>query len=582
MRAFNNLNFLTKIMSLVVLILVTSTIGSLIVQSKITTIGTEIEIISVRDMPLLRSLTNIEIIQLKQAVHLERVVRLGSNNTPDMTAITDEINEFNKFSNQIENELQSTENRIKSNLQANLDADTRSKMGNVLKQIKSITIDQAQFKENAEKLFKAHMNGLKGEDLDKLMETVEQQTDKNSGEIQGLMVEVDNFTQEALIKVEKNEKNAELLMIIVIVVMIVTGLLLGYLISRSISRPVKIMTDTMKKLAGGDLSVRVPSQDMTNEIGQMAGAVHIFKVNAEHVKTLEEEALDKEKSAAIEKSRIMHQLADDFQNQIGDVVETVSTASVQLHSSAQSMTAISEQTAGQATAVAGASEDASVNVQTVASAAEELSASISEIRRQVEQSSSIAGKAVVSAGKADEMIQGLAASAQKVGEVVSMITDIAEQTNLLALNATIEAARAGEAGKGFAVVASEVKNLANQTARATEEISGQIGDIQNATIASVEAIREITETIGEISEMSANISVSVDEQGAATSEIAINIEKASTGTGEVSTHIQDVTHAAGEAGRTAGEVLGAAEELSRQSETLKTEVSRFIDTVRKA
>jgi methyl-accepting chemotaxis protein len=356
----------------------------------------------------------------------------------------------------------------------------------------------------------------------------------------------------------------------------------GFFTATSIANPVVGMTGSMEVLAGGDLEADIPSQDRTDEIGEMAAAVQVFKENAIRVKQMEEEAKQQEIRAAEEKTRLMNQMADDFQASVGGVVETVSSASTQLQSSAQSMTAISEETSTQATAVAAASEEASTNVQTVASAAEELSSSITEISRQVSQSSQIAGEAVTAAGKADEMVQGLAMSAQKIGEVVAMITDIADQTNLLALNATIEAARAGDAGKGFAVVASEVKNLANQTAKATEEIGGQIGGIQSATEESVQAIQGITKTIGEIDEIASAIAAAVEEQGAATSEIARNVEQAAQGTGEVSSNIAGVTQAAAEAGSTSSQVLGAANELSEQSELLKTEVEKFMDQVRKA
>ncbi len=375
--------------------------------------------------------------------------------------------------------------------------------------------------------------------------------------------------------------SAEQTMLITSIIGIVIGIFLGWFIGNGISRPVVAMTDSMSVLAEGNLEAEIPAQGRGDEIGEMAAAVQVFKDNAIRVKQMEEEAREQEKRAAEEKTRVMNQMADDFQASVGGVVQTVSAASTELQSSAQSMTAISEETSSQATAVAAASEEASTNVQTVAAAAEELSSSVGEINRQVAQSTTIAGNAVTAAEKANEMVQGLAMSAQKISEVVEMITDIAEQTNLLALNATIEAARAGEAGKGFAVVASEVKNLATQTAKATEEIGAQIGGIQGATEDSVNAIQDITRTIGEISEISSAIAAAVEEQSAATQEIARNVEQAAAGTGEVSSNIQGVTQAAAEAGSTSAQVLSAANELSEQSELLKSEVDKFMEQVRK-
>ena len=274
-------------------------------------------------------------------------------------------------------------------------------------------------------------------------------------------------------------------------------------------------------------------------------------------------------------------VADDFERNMKQVVDTVASAATELQATAKGMEGTAQATSQQATTVAAAAEEASSNVQTVASAAEELSSSVSEISRQVAQSTQIAGAAVAEVDGANEKVQGLAEAAQKIGEVVALITDIADQTNLLALNATIEAARAGEAGKGFAVVASEVKNLANATAKATEEISAQIGGIQGATQDAVAAIGSIGGTIAQMNEIASAIAAAVEEQGAATQEIARNVEQAAAGTQDVSSNIVQVTHAANETGQSAGDVLSAAGELSRQAEVLGTEMESFVGEMRK-
>jgi len=378
------------------------------------------------------------------------------------------------------------------------------------------------------------------------------------------------------------------------------GLLLAFLIGRGISRPIVAMTEAMETLAGGDKTVEIPATDRGDELGAMAGAVLVFKENMikadalqteqerlraereEQKKRADAEEIERKKRADAEKKAQMNKLADTFQSSVGAVVDTVSSASTQLQGSAHALSSTAEETNRQSTAVAAASEQATVNVRTVAAAAEELSASITEISQQVSQSSQMAQNAVTEANRADKMVQGLVASSQKIGEVLSIISDIAEQTNLLALNATIEAARAGDAGKGFAVVAAEVKNLANQTAKATEEIGGQISGIQNATKDAVTAIQGIGKNIAEINQVAGAIAAAIEEQSAATREIAENVQQASAGTSEVASNIVGVTKAAGETGQASSQVLESARELSKQAETLRNQVGSFIETVRAA
>lgn len=375
-------------------------------------------------------------------------------------------------------------------------------------------------------------------------------------------------------------------LVIFIEILLVVGLLLcvgiALMIGRSIANPINSMTDVMARLANKDWATEVPSQDRTDEIGAMASAVQIFKINGQEVERLEEEQKAHEARSIEEKRQQMLQMADAFDASVGGVVQSVSAASTEMQSSAQTLSATAEHTAQQSEVVATASNEATQNVQTVASATEELSSSIQEISRQVNQSTKIAGDAVIEVQSTNEKIQGLAEAANKIGEVVAMITDIADQTNLLALNATIEAARAGDAGKGFAVVASEVKNLANQTAKATEEISSQIGNIQGATQTAVDAIGSIGGTINQLNQISSTIAAAVEEQGAATQEIARNVEQAANGTTEVSENISGVQQAAGETGHSANDLLGAANELSQQSELLRGEVDTFLANIRNA
>jgi methyl-accepting chemotaxis protein len=373
--------------------------------------------------------------------------------------------------------------------------------------------------------------------------------------------------------------------LVMIVVMSIGGLILGlalsWLIGRGISGPVVGMAAAMRRLAGGDKTVDIPAVGRKDEIGEMAGAVEVFKTNM-----LEAERLAAEQAAEAEakqrRAATLDTLMQGFEAKVGQLVAALSSAATEMESTAQSMSATAEETSQQSVTVAAAAEQASANVQTVATAAEELASSISEIGRQVSQSSRIATQAVYDAKRTDATVQALAAAAQKIGDVVALISDIASQTNLLALNATIEAARAGEAGKGFAVVASEVKSLATQTARATEEIGGQIGQIQSATQEAVGAIQGIAKTIAEISEIAASIASAVEEQGAATQEIARNVQQAAQGTQDVTSNISGVRQAATDTGAAATQVLGAAGELARNAGQLTMEVDEFLTGVRAA
>jgi len=353
-----------------------------------------------------------------------------------------------------------------------------------------------------------------------------------------------------------------------------------WLIVTGVSTPVRAMTAAMQRLAGGDKTTEIPARDRGDEIGAMAKALEVFKESLIEADRLRAEQEAQKIAAEKQRRAMMLELADDFEGHVNGVVEHVSSAATEMNATATAMSAAAEQATRQAGAAAAAAEQASANVQTVASAAEELASSITEIGRQVAQSSDIARQAVGQAERTNGIVGGLNQAAQKIGEVVELINNIASQTNLLALNATIEAARAGEMGKGFAVVASEVKSLANQTAKATEEIAGQINGVQGATQEAVEAIQDILKTIGDISRTTTMIASAVEEQQAATGEIARNVEQAAQGTQEVATNIVGVNAAAVEAGRAAEQVLSESGELSRQSENLRREVGGFIAKVR--
>jgi len=356
----------------------------------------------------------------------------------------------------------------------------------------------------------------------------------------------------------------------------------GIVIARGISLPLGKISERMRALAGGDKTIDVPYAEKRDEIGDLARALDVFKSQALEMDRLREEQEAMRAQAERDKHAAMQRLAGDFESKVGVIVSAVGDGAIQMRDTATQMADTAGKTSTQATNVAAASEEATRNVQTVAVATEELTSSISEISRRVSESAMTARRAVTEAERTNETVQSLAQAAQKIGEVVQLISDIDSQTNLLALNATIEAARAGEAGKGFAVVASEVKSLANQTAKATEDITVQITDIQQASGTAVHAIEAIGKIIAEIDEISTGIAAAVEQQGAATEEISRNVQEAAAGTQEVSTNIAGVNAATGETGRAAGEVLASADQLKREADNLKIEVARFLGQVRAA
>ena len=390
----------------------------------------------------------------------------------------------------------------------------------------------------------------------------------------------------ATIRAAKDEVSAQgRIGTIVLVAMAILGLiaatLVSWLISRAIAQPLQAMTEAMRALAAGDKTVQVPGTGRRDEVGAMAEAVQVFKVNALEAERLA--ARDSEAQAAIvaRSERVTH-LTQGFDSAVSGVLASVAEANEDLHATANSLQATADKTSEQATTVAGAAEQMSASVQTVAAAAEELDNSVKEIGRQIQGARDVAGSAVREASDTQTIVNGLAETATEIDTVVKLIAEIAAQTNLLALNATIEAARAGEAGKGFAVVASEVKLLANQTAKATGEIQEQIVGIQNETRRAVDAIGSISGTIDRMSEMTTAVAAAVEQQSAATAEIARNVQQAALASQNVSSNIAEVTSGAGSTGAAAMQLLGTVAALTERSSQLRREVDEFVTNIEKA
>jgi methyl-accepting chemotaxis protein len=367
--------------------------------------------------------------------------------------------------------------------------------------------------------------------------------------------------------------------LLVIFVLVASGVYSFY----GIARPLQRLNSAMAAMANGQLDIVVPGANRADEVGDIAKTIAVIRQNAER-EALEKQAAAQEQEAILARQRKaeMHKLADSFEAAVGNIVETVSSASTELEAAASTLSETADRTQNLSGIVATGSEEASTNVQTVASATEEMASSIREISRQVQDSTRVSAEAVTQAKRADSRIATLSRSADRIGDVTNLITTIAEQTNLLALNATIEAARAGDAGRGFAVVAQEVKTLASQTAKATDEIGTQIREMQVATLESVDAIKEINGTISVISEITSAIAAAVEQQGAATNEIARNVQEAAKGTGEVTTNVSEVSRGASETGSAASQVLSSAQSLAQDSNRLKMELERFLHTIRAA
>ncbi len=577
---FKHLKLRAKILGLVGVLLVILGVNAGITLWKLGEIGAEIADLAEIDVPLTGHVTAATVAQLEQGILFERGLRLGAIMASDSHAqeLYFEAREhFEELNTHAEEALARAKELASHAVTHAHSAEQRQEMESVVGQLAVIGKHHHDYAVHVRELF-AKIDAGKTDDLEEKVEGVEAEQDKLNKELEHLVVELDEFTEAAAKQAEADEKRAIILLAIASFTGISLGIGLGWLMANALSKPLNRAVDTVKALADGDTTIELVV-NTNDEVGELAKTIEVFRQTTIKANEMAEQRKVEE---GRQKHRLERQaeLTRDFDQKIQVVLETVSSAATEMQSTAGSLTSTAERTSEQSGSVAAASQEASTNVQTVASAAEELSNAIAEISNQVAQSTTVAQGAVTQADAANKEMQDLDEAGQRIGEVMALISDIAEQTNLLALNATIEAARAGEAGKGFAVVANEVKSLANQTAKATEDISLQIGEMQAATGGAVSKIKDISATITSISEIATGIASAVEEQTAATQEIARNVEQAAAGTSEVDKNISGVSAAAEETGSSAKDVLEAAGELSRQADTMKSEVEGFLDGIR--
>lgn len=550
-------------------------------NQQIASIGTEISEITNEDIPLTNMVTKVTVHQLEQAISVERALAAGyalqsGHAKPD--AMDKDIEHFEALSKKVNAEILQGEELAEHAIEAAHTEDARAEFTHVLDVLKNIEKEHFSFEEHARQLFAALRSGNLHE-ADRLTILVHEEEDKIDHEVEALLAELNAFTLQSAQTALEHEHAAEIIIWIVGGIGVALLLVVGYGIGTATSKPLTAMLVTVEELASGntDITINARSKD---EVGKLAAAMEKFRIQIIERKELAERQKEMERESEEKVRETVLRMTDTITDKLNGTVAALQNNTAAMTSAVDTMEQINNEVMDENTAVAAAAEEATVNVQSVSSATEEMTTAIQEVAEQSAQSASVAERAKSQSDEAQAQILGLNEAAQEIGQVIAMITDIADQTNLLALNATIEAARAGESGKGFAVVASEVKSLASQTAKATEQIGGQVQSIQSATSNAVSMIDAITNTIGEVSQVASAIASAVEEQGATTQEISRNIHEAATGTQSVTESIHKVSESINNSRASSSTVRNETGAVMSAVTTLESQLNETLDTIR--